>query len=920
MTASSQSEPRLSDRNNTLAQRCLLACDYRADLIRGDIPLPGNLKGLVAFAHRPLDTRSACVVVLPSTQVPTKDITLCRGVGASLVFTAGEARWDAWAQTSTEPRHLCSVRTVEVENYFRRNREEFAPGAIFRAKTWLRAGVGRQMDFVDTGLLPMLERDAGVRLLDLFERMVAVTMNALGWDTVPDADDDAHWLTKANFWLLAAKLLHDNRVARFINLDLQDVRTVFDRVGLHYNRQRPDPPKINGRLRALQEAAKFAAAPPHFSNISAETLGMLYEEALINPTTRKLLGTHRTPTYLVDYMLARLSGWIEALGYKRCHIFEPACGHAPFLSGALRILSDMLPASIADDQKQRHDFVRDHLRGYDNDPFALEIARLCLTLADIPNENGWVLEQTDMFAGRTLADEVGSATIILANPPFEKEQAAMFLQRTIPALRPGAIFGFVLPVNELTGAACAAVRHQLLTECEIKEISVFPDRMFKFASVETGIVLGRKHEGKRTTISPGILFRRVRESKMKDFRERYLSSWDTKVTSDWLGTSNQARLVVPELRQVWEACRAMLRCSSFADIGQGLIHRSKKDPRFPKGAITESRERLPGLVEGFASIDDSPDTHLQPTIWWLNLDKRTIRRPVAGTTLTIPQVILNYAPVDRDVWRLKAFIDRVGRPATSRMLLIRPRLAGLSLSCLWALCNSPVTNAYTFAVGSKRDIPAGLLRRMPVPDLAKSDLRRLESSVDAYLRAAGEFTRRFKTPAEAASSGRKGTSKPQSSETGQLRLGLPAEFRDGEVAAARDRLRALHLRVDAEVLRLYALPPELERELLDAFDGVRRLGVPFEQTQYIPREFRDVLTLDEFLRITDEWDTTEARRCELIAKRVSDGQRTSADEAEFRQLQRLLKLRRRLCSPLPTKEIKALTKRLKEEGEWATVD
>ena len=241
MIAHPQSESKLSDRNNALARRCLLACDYRAELIRDDIPLPGDLKGLVAFAHRPFDTRSACVVVLPSGQLPASDIRLCRDIGASLVFTAGEARWDAWAQTSAEPRHLSSVRSNEVENYFRHNREEFAPGTIFRAKTWLRAGVGRQLDFVDTGLLPMLEREAGARLLDLFERMVAVTMNALEWDAVPEADDDAHWLTKANFWLLAAKLLHDKRVARFINLDLKDVRTVFERVGLHYDRQNPNP-------------------------------------------------------------------------------------------------------------------------------------------------------------------------------------------------------------------------------------------------------------------------------------------------------------------------------------------------------------------------------------------------------------------------------------------------------------------------------------------------------------------------------------------------------------------------------------------------------------------------------------------------------------------------------------------------------
>ena len=34
------------------------------------------------------------------------------------------------------------------------------------------------------------------------------------------------------------------------------------------------------------------------------------------------------------------------------------------------------------------------------DPFALEIARLSLTLADVPNPNGWALTEADMFSGR----------------------------------------------------------------------------------------------------------------------------------------------------------------------------------------------------------------------------------------------------------------------------------------------------------------------------------------------------------------------------------------------------------------------------------------------------------------------------------------------------------------------------------------
>jgi N-6 DNA methylase len=895
-----------------LARKCLRICHYRDDLVRDDAPLPGERHGLVGFAHRPLDTRSACVVVLPAGLSQPDDIVACRDIGASLFFVAANDRWNVWKQTREQPIHRQALKTSEVENYFRQHREQFAPGAIFRAKSWQRAGEGQQLDFVDADLLPMLERDAGVRLRNLFERMVAATMDFLDWKSVPDKNEDAHWLTKTNFWLLAAKLLHDKRVPRFINLDFGDVRTVFARIAYHYDRNNPNPPKINGRLRALQEAARLVAVPPHFRNISAETLGVLYEEALISPTTRKLLGTHRTPTYLVDYMLARLGGWIEELGHKRCHIFEPACGHAPFLSGALRLVSDMLPASIADDPKERHAFLKDHLRGCDSDSFALEIAQLSLTLADIPNENGWVLNHGDMFAGSTLATETKSASVVLANPPFESEKAAKFLHRTVPALQPGAVFGFVLPVNELTGAACADVRRQLLAECEIKEVSVFPDRMFKFASVETGIVLGRKHEAKKAKVTSGIRFRRVRESKMVDFRERYDDSWRDVVDAAWLATKNEARLVVPDLRRIWDSTKSSKTFTYLVNIGQGFSYKSGVS----EAEIISSLEKE-GWSEGFTGIEGSPDTHLLPETKWLNLSKKKILRPRHGISSGTPQVLLNYAPVDRDIWRLKGFVDPIGRPATSRLLLVRPRRREFSLNCLWALCNSPFTNAYTYAWASKRDITAGLLRAMPVPDLNSCDLTRLEAAAIAYLDAAKEFTATYQQPRPKTKPSAAKKKLPKETASDQMHLELPGQASDEEIVGAKERLRALHWRVDAEVLRLYSLPPELEREFLDAFDGVPRVGVPFEQTRYIPREFRDVLTLDEFLRITDEWDATEARRCKLIEKRIKTGSRTSEEEKEFKQLQRLLMLHRRLYAPLPTAEIKALTKRLKEEGAWA---
>lgn len=878
-------------RTSQLIRGCLRTCRYHDDLIVPDYPITADRTlPFVAFAHRPHDARSSCIAFLPQSGAPQLELRDLNELGVPLAFLIGDDSWQMWSLRGDGPRLVQPVAARHVENFFKKRESEFAPGTIFRAKSWQRVGECQQLEFVDPNLLPVLERDVGRRLCSLFERMVATTMDFLDWKSVPNNDEDAHWLTKANFWLLAAKLLHDKRVPRFINLDLHDVRTVFARIATHYDKENPNPPKINGRLRALQETARLVATPSMFQNISTESLGVLYEEALISPTTRKLLGTHRTPTYLVDYMLARLGGWIGELGHKRCHVFEPACGHAPFLSGALRLVSDMLPQSIAEDQKARHDFLKDHLRGCEKEDFALEIARLSLTLADIPNENGWVLNGGDMFVGSTLADETKAATVVLANPPFEKEQAAKFFKRTVAALQPGTVFGFVLPINELTGSASAATRKQLLTECELKEISVFPDKMFKFASVETGIVLGRKREARRGAVTAGIRFRRVRESKMTDFKERYDDSWRDVVDAEWLANENAGRLVVPDLQRVWKHCANFAKFRRNADIVQGIIHHTSNHPGFPRNAVTESDKKIEGFVLGFSGMTNAPDTHLTPRMKWLNLDERVVR--FASSETGVSQVLLNYAPVDRDIWRLKAFSDSKGLPATSRMLRIQPKISRLSLTAFWAVCNSPFANAYAFAWAGKRDITAGLMRAMPVPDLDALNLSALETATRNYLAAATEFTNKFQQPGAKlkARGGAKKSTKTTSSD--QLPLGLPGQPSDEEIAALRERLRALHWRVDAEVLRLYALPPELERELLDAFDGVPRVGVPFEQTRYIPRDFREVLTLDDFLRITDEWEQTDDRRCQLLEKEFEGGGLTAAENAEFEELQRLFGLRR----------------------------
>lgn len=940
MTIADSESPRFNARTGQLIRHCLQVCRYHDDLVEENYTLCSDRNvPLVAFAHRPHDARSSCIAFLLESRTPQEDLAGLRELGVPLVFFVGSSNWDMWSLRGDGPRREKPVPVREVEQFFASNKDNFSPGAVFRAKTWARAEGARQLSFVDMGFLPMVEKEAGAQLRHLFEDMVGHTMDALHLKPSRLSESDAHWLVKANFWLLAGKLLRDKQVQKFIRLDLHDVQGVFDRVAEHYDAKRVNS---DGRLKALRGAAAVAAQFASLRSISTETLGALYEEALLSDRTRKLLSVHRTPTYLVDYMLAKLSRWMQdEIGIANCRVFEPACGHAPFLVGAVRLLSDLLPDDIASDRTARRQFLRNHIAGCDRDAFSLEIARLSLTLADIPNPNGWRLDAVkNMFAGDYLDQNIAASSVLLVNPPFEnaavttKErdggdmrfhrngQAAEVLRRILRSSQPGTAFGMVVPQTILDGNWFTALRRQLLEQCDVHEITVFPDKVFQFADVETGIILARKRPAS-AKLSSHYLFRRVRESGMTGFITEYRADQDVRASIKDQRDSEDARLLIPRLAELWGLNTEAKPFSSIALIAHGLFFLPKTHAKFPKGEVLTSEKHSPGMVQGYTTSVGRWETHLSPDTIGFNLNPKIIEWPMEGTNVGQPQVLMNHGRVSRSEWRLKAFIDSFGRPFTHRFLVLRPK-GKCSLELLWALSNSPYANAYTYAESSKRDISATFLREMPVPNPDACELAPLESAVRTYLAAAREFS-----AAQAAASlnprrrAKAGGQKAPHTKN-QLLLGGIGVDDPQAMIAARERLRALHWRVDAEVLNLYALPAKLERELLDFFDEVPRVGVPFEQKSYIPSTFREVLRLDDFLRITDEWEQTDDRRCRLIEKRIKHGRRTEAEEVEFKELQRLFDLRRSYQrwqrtgdanSPLfDTQKVKQLTE--EEDSRW----
>jgi hypothetical protein len=450
------------------------------------------------------------------------------------------------------------------------------------------------------------------------------------------------------------------------------------------------------------------------------------------------------------------------------------------------------------------------------------------------------------------------------------------------------------------------VREALLREYEIDEISLFADKVFRYGESESAVLIGRRL-GRRQAQPPCIRYQRIRERQIERFSRTYEPGTTEKVEPTRFVHAGSSSLFLPDLHPVWDALSSLPSLDGFAHVAKGLEHKSDNDPTLPPHAVKESVVAMEGirLDPGFAGWSERQMTHGLPPVVWLNLDPITIQEPRSGTVTGIPQVLLNYARVSREAWRLKALLDHQGHPVTSDFLVVRPTVPRVRLEVLWGICNSPIGNAYAYCHSSKRHVLAGTMRRMPVPDLASADLKPLEQAVVAYLDAARSV------PVE------RQPEKQRRQEDSRQRLlfGDTAHRESPTNDALREQLKALHWRIDAEVLRLYSLPAELEREVLDLFAGIRRRGVPFEQMEYFPKGFTDLDRLSDLLAITADWPKTNRRRAKLIDLE-EEGHLKPAEAEELERLQRLADASVSLLRPVQMAEADRIIENLKRRGLW----
>ena len=184
-----------------------------------------------------------------------------------------------------------------------------------------------------------------------------------------------------------------------------------------------------------------------------------------------------------------------------------------------------------------------------------------------------------------------------------------------------------------------------------------------------------------------------------------------------------------------------------------------------------------------------------------------------------PKVIANKARLSRGPWRIAALLDYDGLVCYQNFHGIWPR-GDFPIEVLAALLNGPVANAYLWTRESRENHKV-TIEEIPIPKLNRASVDRITKLVQTYV--------------------------------AHRQAWLSNPF---EEERASETCYQLLAEIDAVILYTYDLPPRLERQLLDCFQGHRRPG-PIEFIEYYPQDFRPFIPWH--LYISQEFQDATAR-------------------------------------------------------------
>ena len=807
---------------------------YKNDLIRSDYEyavMSESVHGtrtipLAAFASEPSSYRNSCIGVVTTNGLSGKaNVSRHYDLGAPLIFEVSPTELSGWVvQGANNVRLLECVPHAKIDSLFRKHKAEWEPQNIFRAKALYGRRKDVQLDFFDAGYFRLLESMVKEKLKNLLRESLDKTRAA--YLKLRRGEPNPKELFRLVFRFIAAKTLGDRKHRG--NWESDNPEEVLQAVEEYYNtaKEKLASPLITDR-HTLQTAWEVISGSLHFQNLSADDLAYVYENTLITPKTRKTYGVHSTPPAIAEYLVRKLP--FEALPQEKRRVLEPCAGHGIFLISAMRHLRNLLPESMS--YVQKHDYLQKRLVGIEIDPFAVEVSRLSLMLADYPNKNNWKLYNEDVFETGLLENELKKADCVLCNPPYEDfSQEARGLYENYQSVhqpleillrvlsKPPALLGFVLPKIFLIGSAYRDVQRKLAENYAEIELVELP-KVFNYSHAVTVLLLawGQRKSGEMVsvtcrTVTEELRHRFLTEGEVPTGRSKRISLQDP--------SPHDFSIWTPRLSRVWSYLSDYPRFAEIAEVHRGVEYNIPLAGKNTKNReLVFSNRPKKGFFKGIETASGSILQYFVPQTSYLRIDEEVMRGNAHKKyPWKRPKVLANAARKSQGPWRLVAVYDTEGLYVYQRLHGIWPR-GGIGCSIITAILNSPISNAFLYFHEAERDNRIRTIKDIPIPELSEDASRSIAEKTEMlqkYLLTCSRV------------------------------LGV----------CNQEKLRKALLEIDAEVLKAYDLPPALERELLDTFEGYKR-PVPFlEFMGYYPKGFTAFFPLHRL--ISEEFEYARA--------------------------------------------------------------
>ncbi len=376
------------------------------------------------------------------------------------------------------------------------------------------------------------------------------------------------------------------------------------------------------------------------------------EELEAKKTKRKSQGIYYTPTFVVKYIVQQTLGrYLEEHGYNPAHpvrVLDPACGSGSFLIEAFDVLDQYLARERS--QERGEYGIQDHARqmqilteniyGVDKDEQAVEVAQLNLLLKALhvrdrlPKlENirqgdsliSGTPEELEKYFGAKWKDKKpfnwahefakvvadGGFDVIVGNPPYVRIQTlpkgevaffndryaaatgnydiyVLFVERAMQLLKPGGVFGMIMPKKFMQTAYGEGLRKLLGEQKAVWKIIDFGDaQIFGEATTYTCLLFLEKQEHEKVTYVSAGDWLKAQDDLPKELPRtlvEYLVNADSLTDSGW-------NFAVGDSSALFEKLKAIpLKLGDVADIFVGL--QTSADDVFIMDFVDETSKTL----------------------------------------------------------------------------------------------------------------------------------------------------------------------------------------------------------------------------------------------------------------------------------------------------------------------------------------